>query len=84
MRELSTAREVIDALGGNAAFLQWWGAGGDRRLVSNWRSRGFPRETYVVMSDRLRREKRIKASPAAWGMQTLQTAAPAPAEQARA
>ncbi|MPZ58469.1 MAG: hypothetical protein GEU91_18650 [Rhizobiales bacterium] len=61
-----TAHEVIETLGGRSAFAEWFGV--DPRTVTMWRVRGFPANTYLVMTTRLKREKRIEVPPSAWGM----------------
>ena len=72
---VSTATEAINAVGkargipgkygSTTAFAEWWGC--EPQRVSDWRKRGFPSATYVIMSQRLR-ELRIVASPKAWGL----------------
>jgi len=49
--ELNSANEVIDALGGTGAVADWLGV--DIRVVSNWRVRGLPPETYKAFNTRL-------------------------------
>lgn len=50
-REINTADEVLDALGGTHAVALLFNI--DDRTVSNWRSRGLPPDTYKVLSDEL-------------------------------
>jgi hypothetical protein len=59
------AKRIILALGGPATFAKWYG-GVDRRCVWAWGLRGFPSNTYVQMSERLRDECGIIADPSAW------------------
>ena len=65
MQVCLTSSDVIDAIGGTRAFSQWWGC--SDALVSAWRTRGFPANSYVAMIERLR-EQNIEAPPSAWGM----------------
>ena len=46
--EIKTADEAIDACGGSTAVAHYFGV--DVRVVSNWRTRGLPPETYVAFS----------------------------------
>jgi len=51
---LTTAEDVIDALGGVAAVSRLFGF--DRRNVSNWKTRGLPSESYYALSTLLRKK----------------------------
>lgn len=65
-RELQTAGEVIDALGGTAATARLT-ARKDQH-VSNWRAYGrLPSETFLILKAEL--EKRdLRAPPSIWGI----------------
>lgn len=66
IRELTTASEVIDALGGTVRF----GAliGRRKQNVSNYRASGrLPTTTILIVSDELRKI-RCRASPKIWGI----------------
>lgn len=65
-RELQSASEVIDALGGTAATARLT----DRRAqhVSNWRKTGrLPPDTFLVLKTELN-ERNCRASPELWGI----------------
>lgn len=68
LKTLSTASEVIDAVGGTfraAAILNF-----KPQRVSNWRSRNrLPPETFLVLGDELRR-RGFEASSDLWGIPT--------------
>jgi len=48
---INFAGEAIDALGGNIAVGRLFGL--DYRVVLNWRTRGFPPDTYAVLAPAL-------------------------------
>jgi len=48
---ISSANQAIDALGGTAKVARLFDL--DPRVVSNWRSRGLPPDTYAVMAPAL-------------------------------
>jgi hypothetical protein len=48
---ISSANQAIDALGGTAEVARLFDL--DPRVVSNWRSRGLPPDTYAVMAPAL-------------------------------
>ena len=48
---INFAGEAIDVLGGNIAVGRLFGL--DYRVVLNWRSRGFPPDTYAVLAPAL-------------------------------
>lgn len=52
--DIKTAREAIDALGGYYAVAKLFGL--DERVVSNWRTRGLPPDTYAVLGPLLREQ----------------------------
>ena len=49
---LTTASHVIDALGGTGKAAAIFGI--DDRVVSNWRARGLPPDTFAVLAPLLR------------------------------
>ena len=49
---LTTASHVIDALGGTGKVAALFGI--DDRVVSNWRTRGMPPDTFAVLAPLLR------------------------------
>ena len=63
-----TAASIIDALGGPHAVGRMLGL--DIRVVSNWKTRGFPPDTYVALSRRLR-ARHMAAPPELWGMRFI-------------
>jgi hypothetical protein len=67
MRQLQTASDVIDALGGTAATARLTGRRYDT-AVSNWRATGrLPPDTFVVITKALK--DRDKTAPLSlWGM----------------
>lgn len=69
-RELTTTNAVIDALGGTkkVAIL----TGRPDQAVSNWRRRGFPPETFIVLTDALNAIECIAPSEL-WSMVVSQT-----------
>ena len=73
MRELQTAREVIEALGGAAATRALTGK--TPQHIWNWKSAGrFPAETYLIMSNELGRQG-VKAPATLWGIAEPERAA---------
>lgn len=64
-RCVKSANEVIDVLGGTTAVANALGV--TPTVVSNWRSRGLPPETYVALISMLR-ERGISAPPSLWRM----------------
>lgn len=66
MSLLSSASEVMDALGGNGAVAELTGS--TNKAVWNWRASGsFPSNTYVVLTDALRAIGKT-APDSLWGM----------------
>lgn len=63
MSELTTPKEVIAALGGLSEVARI--AQTTNKAVWNWQERGFPAETFLVMSDALERAGH-KAPPTLW------------------
>jgi len=63
MQTIETASDAIDALGGTGAVAKLlqttYGA------VYQWRTRGLPRDTYIVLQHALT-AKGLKVSPALW------------------
>lgn len=71
--KLTSAAEVMDALGGTAAVAELT----NRKIsaVSNWRAfKKFPANTYVTMKDALA-AKGKQAPDSLWGMADAETAA---------
>ena len=64
LSELRSANEVIDALGGTGAVAAWLGV--DIRVVSNWRVRGLPPETYKAFNTELDRLGGWSAPASLW------------------
>jgi hypothetical protein len=63
-----TAASIIDALGGPHAVGRMLGL--DIRVVSNWKTRGFPPDTYVALAAVLRK-RHMAAPPELWGMRFI-------------
>lgn len=66
------AREIIDRVGGNTAFGEWFGV--PPATVSMWKLRGFPPTTYAAMSAALQRDFGIDAPASVWGQIELERA----------
>jgi hypothetical protein len=64
MRQFTTAREVIDALGGPKKFGDWYGV--TPKCVTMWRKRGFPSSTSKKLDALLRTKHQIIAHPSCW------------------
>lgn len=65
-RNLQTANDVIDALGGTAATARLTGRRGSH--VSNWRKSGrLPAQTFLVLKHELT-SRDCSASPELWGI----------------
>lgn len=65
-RELQTAGDVIDALGGTAATARLTGR--KDQHVSNWRRAGrLPPKTFLVLKTELK-TRDLRASPSLWGI----------------
>lgn len=64
-KQIKRADEVIEILGGTKEVALLFSVG--RNTVSQWKSRGLPRETYVVMQKALAR-KGFCAPAALWNM----------------
>ena len=62
-----TAGQIIDMAGGTGKVAQIFKC--DPRVVSNWRSRGFPRDTYLEWQEILK-EIGVTAPPALWGQRS--------------
>ena len=62
------AEMAIDALGRSTAVANLFGL--DERVVSNWKQRGLPPDTYAEMAPLLR-ELGINAPPAMWRQRML-------------
>jgi len=52
---LKTYGEAIDALGGTFKVARLFSPAEDPRTVANWRRRGLPPSTWLVLAPRLRR-----------------------------
>jgi hypothetical protein len=71
-KQIKTADEVIDRLGGNSAVASLF-APQDRvtpNAVGNWRVRGLPPETFVALSKALN-AKGFYAPPSLWRQRGL-------------
>ena len=66
--------EAIDFLGGTARVAEMFGI--DQRVISNWRHRGLPPDTYAVMAPALQARGAI-FSPQLFG-QRMQKVTPPP------
>lgn len=67
IRELHSAGDVIDALGGSTAVARLTGREGSQ-AASNWRaSNSFPANTFIVLTDALARQG-YSAPQALWRM----------------
>ena len=66
VRDLHTAAQVIDELGGTAATARLTGR--KDQHVSNWRKSGrLPSDTFLIMMAELR-DRDCNASPRLWGI----------------
>lgn len=73
VRELQTAGEVIDALGGTAATARKTGR--KDQHVSNWRAAGrLPADTFLILSEELKTVE-CCAPPRVWGIREPERAA---------
>jgi hypothetical protein len=63
--QINTADEVIDRLGGPTEVSRLIGV--SIQAVTNWRTRGLPPETFVVLTTELNK-KSLYAPPALWRM----------------
>jgi hypothetical protein len=61
--EINSADDAVEALGGTTAVAKFFGV--DLRVVSNWRERGLPPNTYVAFREALQK-KGYDASPSLW------------------
>lgn len=72
-RELRTASEVIDALGGTAETARLTGK--KDQHVSNWRAYGLlPSSTFLILQAELR-DRDLSAPPSIWGIREPSEAA---------
>lgn len=72
-RELQTAGEVIDALGGTAATARITGR--KDQHVSNWRAaKKLPADTFLILQAELR-ARELDAPPSLWGIRAPEGAA---------
>lgn len=67
MDELKTVDEVIASLGGIKAVSRLVGLPEGSRAAWNWRRRGLPPESYVVIQEALA-QKGLSAPPSLFGM----------------
>lgn len=65
MELLTTSTEVIDRLGGNTVVASFTGV--SPNAVGNWRVRGLPPETFIVLTTALN-AKGLCAPPSLWRM----------------
>jgi hypothetical protein len=66
--KINSADQAIDELGGTLKVATLFGV--DERVVSNWRKRGLPPDTYTGLAPLLV-QKSIMFSDALFGMRTL-------------
>jgi hypothetical protein len=66
-KTLTTADEVIDALGGTFAVTRLLELS-SHKAVSNWRTRGLPARTFLRLSEELD-TRGFEASPTLWGIE---------------
>lgn len=62
--QINTPDDAIDALGGTGATAKLFGIE-NLRVVSNWRKRGLPPETFLMFNEFLKERGRT-ANPALW------------------
>ena len=65
MKELLTANEIVEVLGGTNAVSDL--VGSRPSAVSNWRRMGFPPKTFIALQAALA-EKGFSADPSIWKM----------------
>ena len=63
--QINTADEVIDRLGGNSIVAAFFDPPVTPNAVGNWRERGLPPETFVVLTKHLNARK-LYAPPSLW------------------
>ena len=71
--QINTPDEAIDALGGTTKTARFFGIENER-VVSNWRKRGLPPETFKAFTEELTRLGRT-ADPALWRQRVAAQAA---------
>ena len=62
--QINTPDEAIDALGGTTETARFFGIE-NVRVVSNWRKRGLPPETFMTFTDELAK-RGLTSDPALW------------------
>lgn len=70
---ITTASEAIDYLGGTFKVAELFGI--DPRVVSNWRMRGLPPDTYAAMAPALA-ARGVVFSPQLFAQRAIRAAAP--------
>lgn len=68
VEQINTADDVLDRLGGTNAVAKLLDC--DARVVSNWRARGLPPETFVALTQALN-AKDLYAPPSLWRMKAI-------------
>lgn len=68
-RELTNARDIIAAMGGNQAVATLTGR--TMQSVSNWKSDGLPSKTFLIMTEVLAK-RGYRASPKLWGIDPVE------------
>ncbi len=68
LKRIHTPNEAIDMAGGTAVVARRFGV--QIAVVSNWRARGFPPDSYVAWQ-RLLNEHGCMAPPSLWGQRQL-------------
>ena len=68
LKEVKSAREAIEAMGGNQAVAALTGK--KTQHVTNWKKDGFPANTFLILTDELARLG-YRASPKLWGIKPI-------------
>ena len=69
LKELTSAREIIAAMGGNQPVAALTGR--KTQHVTNWKSDDFPADTFLIMTDALAKLG-YRASPKLWGIDPVE------------
>jgi hypothetical protein len=69
LKELTNTRDIIAALGGNQPVAELTGK--KTQHVTNWKSDGFPAETFLILKDALAKLG-YRASPELWGIKPIE------------
>lgn len=71
LKELTSARDIIAVLRGNQAVAALTGRNRKTQHVTNWKSDGFPADTFLIMTDALAKLG-YRASPKLWGIDPVE------------